>query len=285
MSIDLDTQSAIAMMDNVHHFATLWEIVRVDGLVLRFTDHDTKIQFQGATFTPAGGFDASARQKNDGLKNRDLEARGIISSDAITDEDLRAGRYREAKVTEYLVDWRYPWIHGTDGIVKSVYWINDVQWSETQWSAQIAGQSRWLLGNIGEFYGKPCRYTLGDDRCKVNLASFTDTGSVTGVSTQRAVFGTSGISNVAGYYTDGVLTWQTGLNAGIISEVRLHVPFNIYLHVGTPFDIFAGDTFTVSAGCDLLVRTCRDKFNNLVNHGGFPFIPGTDAMLETPNAH
>ncbi len=42
----------------------------------------------------------------------------------------------------------------------------------------------------------------------------------------------------------------------------------------------AGDTFRVSAGCDKRLSTCRAKFDNLLNHRGFPHMPGNDFVLK-----
>ena len=42
------------------------------------------------------------------------------------------------------------------------------------------------------------------------------------------------------------------------------------------------DTFNIIAGCDKLAATCKTKFSNMVNFGGFPFIPGNDKMIRTP---
>jgi uncharacterized phage protein (TIGR02218 family) len=43
-----------------------------------------------------------------------------------------------------------------------------------------------------------------------------------------------------------------------------------------PNPIEAGDTFTVSAGCDKRFETCREKFANALNFRGFPHMPGND---------
>ena len=42
-------------------------------------------------------------------------------------------------------------------------------------------------------------------------------------------------------------------------------------------------TFTVTAGCDKTYPTCRDRFANVVNFGGFPHMPGNDFALSYPN--
>jgi len=170
MSINLNKDILSLNGDLTHRFATLWTITRTDGVVFRFTDHNTKITFEGNVFTPIGGWDASARQKQEGLKTRNLETRGIISSDVITDDDLRAGRYREAKIQEELVNWRTPWV---GSFFKNTYWINETKFSNEMWVAQIAGPTRWLRQKVGEVYGRTCRFVLGDIRCAFDLPVMT----------------------------------------------------------------------------------------------------------------
>jgi hypothetical protein len=34
-----------------------------------------------------------------------------------------------------------------------------------------------------------------------------------------------------------------------------------------------GSTVIVFAGCDHTIATCKSKFNNVVNYGGFAFVP------------
>jgi uncharacterized phage protein (TIGR02218 family) len=46
--------------------------------------------------------------------------------------------------------------------------------------------------------------------------------------------------------------------------------------------IAVGDTFTITADCDKGFATCRDRFANAVNFGGFPHMPGNDFALSYP---
>ena len=47
-------------------------------------------------------------------------------------------------------------------------------------------------------------------------------------------------------------------------------------------ELAAGDTFTVTAGCDKRFATCRDRFANGINFRGFPHIPGNDFIVAYP---
>jgi uncharacterized phage protein (TIGR02218 family) len=48
--------------------------------------------------------------------------------------------------------------------------------------------------------------------------------------------------------------------------------------------IAAGDTFTVTAGCDKRFSTCRERFDNALNFRGFPHMPGNDFALSYARA-
>ena len=51
--------------------------------------------------------------------------------------------------------------------------------------------------------------------------------------------------------------------------------------MGAP--VILGDTFEVVVGCDRSFATCRDRFANVENFGGFPHMPGNDFALSYPN--
>jgi len=55
------------------------------------------------------------------------------------------------------------------------------------------------------------------------------------------------------------------------------------LQIGLPFPypVAPGDHAVVTAGCDRLVTTCNNKWNNVVNFRGFPYLPGTDLILKS----
>lgn len=259
--------------------SSLWKIEREDGADFHFTDHDVEIEYGGDTYAPAGGFDASARQRQTGLKTQNLEIVGMLSSGAITEDDLRDGRYRNAKATETLVDWRYPWV---GALAVNVYWIVEVAFTGETWTAKLEGIQRHLLPRVGEVFSRNCRYDLGDARCTVSLGPLTAAGTVSGVTSQRNTFNASGITATANYYDYGKLTWTSGDNDGLSFDVKLHSGASVELQLDCPNDVQVGDTFNIIAGCDKLIDTCKTKFTNFVNYGGFPFIPGTERMMLTP---
>jgi uncharacterized phage protein (TIGR02218 family) len=267
-------------------YATCWEITRADAVVYRFTDHNTSLVFDGNTYTPTGGFRASAREREEGLSPQNLQLTGPLQVAAITDDDLRAGRFRRASIREVIVDWRYPWA-GT--IRDTRYLIREVKFNGESWDFQLEGMLGRMQVRVGYNYERRCRWQrLGDSNCGASLAGKMQTGrAVTTVSDDRRVFNsTISTGNGDGYFDEGEIEFTSGDNIGVIRDVKEYVEVNgvITLQIDTPFAIQTGDEFTIKPGCDRRATTCKTRFNNFNRFGGFPFIPGNDHFLTTPDA-
>lgn len=276
------------MTGNTFRFATCWYVERTDGEKIRVTDHSNRLQVNGQWYSPTGGFSSSAREREANFRERNAEIKGFVNSNYITDTDLRAGKYQDAKVVELLVDSLVPWA----GIFsQSVYYIQEVSFTGEVWQAQVIGMTQRIRKPRGDVYARLCRWDLGQSYgttrpgCHINLETFTVAGVVEHVSTQRNAFKTD-LTNPNGYFSRGVLTWTTGANEGVRCEVQSYKNLDgkIVLFLATPFDIEIGDEFLVHAGCAKDRQTCIDKFGNIDNFGGFPFMPGTDRMVRIPMA-
>lgn len=83
----------------------------------------------------------------------------------------------------------------------------------------------------------------------------------------------------------GVLTFDSGLNAGLSMDVKDYdhdsKTFTLYLPMAYP--IAVGDKMGVHIGCDKEPSRCL-ALGNKINFGGFEFIPGDDAFLRTPDS-
>lgn len=270
--------------------ATCWRVTPRTGAVLRLAGHSKTLTLDdGTTYSPMGGADPSTARRQGALKEHDREFRGLITSDKITDSDLRAGRWDGAMVEEFLVDWDLAW---AGWIRKTAYWIADLTHDGAIWRASTVGLVRWLQGPQGDIYGRHCRHELGvirpdGDGCPVTLASFTVTGQIAtsfGDGGRRLQIRASALSGsyADGYFAEGKLTVTSGLNNGQVRDVKRYTAATkeLELHTPLPFAMSAADTFSVTAGCDKRATTCRTKFSVFVSgFGGFDTMPGTDAIL------
>lgn len=113
------------------------------------------------------------------------------------------------------------------------------------------------------------------------VESLQITGSVTAVSTAvTRIFQDSAITKADDFFQGGLLTWNTGLNAGRSIEIKRQevvslVP-EIELALTTFFDIQIGDTYTMTRGCGKrLSEDCIAVFDNIRNMRAEPFVPHT----------
>lgn len=257
--------------------ATCWSIQRKDGFSLYFTDHDQDLTIDGHVYQSADSMSPSAVSSQLGLAVDNLEFEGMLSSDAIEEGDILAGLYDHAEITLFLVNYTDPAmgkIHLKTGC------LGEVTLQGGQFVAEMRGLTSVLQQKIGDVYTSSCRAQLGDARCGVNLTPFTFSGTVTAVEALHA-FTDSGMTQVSGYFSNGIVTFSSGANAGLSMEVRDFAAGRFSLFLPMPKAIAVGDHFTAVAGCDKLFGTCVGRFNNALNFRGEPHVPGTDKLLET----
>jgi hypothetical protein len=91
---------------------------------------------------------------------------------------------------------------------------------------------------------------------------------------------------IDGWFAGGVLTWESGSNAGRSIEVKSWTQgtgeIELFLPIG--YAIEAGDLFRVHPGCDKRLDTCIDRFANVLNFRGEPYVPGADSLVSYPDA-
>lgn len=121
-----------------------------------------------------------------------------------------------------------------------------------------------------------CNNVLFDDLCKVDDTdpSFRlSTAAVTDVTSNNITVTGAG-SNGDGYYTGGFVESAGAAERRLILQQTGEV-LTLLLPFGTsPL----GTNVTVFAGCDHSISTCKSKFDNVINFGGFAFIPSKNVF-------
>lgn len=261
--------------------AWCWRVSRADGAVFGFTDHDRALLFDGTTFEPGSGFAAAELRYRADLSVDAQEAEGALTSDRITETDILDGRWDNAGVEV----WRVNWSDVAQRVLARRGNLGQVRRGRVAFRAELRSLAHLLDQQTGRVFQATCDAAVGDTRCGVNLASpaFSGNGAVLAVEGDRTIVA-SGLSGFpAGLFGLGLLEWTAGGNAGRWAEVARHEVMagsvRIIL-VDAPVRAFAaGDVFLVRAGCDKRLVTCRDRFANVARFRGFPHIPGQDAVL------
>ena len=264
-----------------------WKLTTRDGAVLGFTDHDRDLDFDGVTYRATTGFTASDMQSSLGLNVDNLEVAGALSSLALTEADLLAGRYDDAAMQVWVVDWSDP---AQRALLRSGN-LGEVRRGDVGFTAEIRGLANRLNVTRGRNFQYGCDAILGDARCGVDLAdpAFAGTGAVVAID-EAWRLRVSGLDTFqAGWFRGGLITWSSGANTGRKSEVKAHridaAGVVVELMELLPADVAPDDGFDIVAGCDKQFSTCRAKFANNINFRGFPHMPGNDFVVRYPNTN
>jgi len=135
---------------------------------------------------------------------------------------------------------------------------------------QSSVQARLSKKTKAPFYQTTCNHVLYDERCKLDRADFAVNATVVSFLGSTITVDDDG-------YPNGDLVVGEATNTRT-SEKRLIVSnVSNVISVAYPFiDLVVGDTLELTLGCPLSYTVCQSRFNNVVNFGGFKFIPTTN---------
>lgn len=262
--------------------AKLIRIVRRDGTILAFTDHDKDIEFSGVSYLAINALDATAIETRAGLSVANLDFLALIDSSELSESDLKTGLFDFADVEIREVNYA--------DLTQGAYYqrfgtIGEISIQGALFRGELRGLAQILQQVVGRIHQRRCDADVGDDRCGVDLYPLTVYGVVTSVASRQS-FTLSGTAAVDNHFNHGLVTWTTGANVKFPMEVKRYgaSPTEIDLFLPMPFDIAVGDTFSVYPGCDKNLSTCLAKFNNVVNFRGFPHMPGRDQIAAYPDS-
>lgn len=250
------------------------KITLANGTVHAYTDHNHNLTVGGVTYVPAPGL-----RKVNYILTSNAEVSNQQFGSAWVDapeSELRGGLFDQALVEVSYASWKHPEF---GKLVTFTGQLGEITWSEAGFSADIVSFMKNLAKNVGAVFTSSCRHTMYGDSgpgfvggCKVDPASFTFSGTVSSILTPKWRFNTSPLDKPDGYFSNGSITFTSGLNTGLSTVIKKHTGTLFELFLPTAFIIDPAATFTVRAGCDKTLNTCKNTFNNVVNYGGFPHI-------------
>ncbi|APF37040.1 beta tubulin [Chelatococcus daeguensis] len=282
---DIDPAFAEHLAASATTLSHCWKLLRRDGAVFGFTDHDRDLAFGGVTFAARSGLEPSEVSAELGFAVATSEVAGALSAVSLTEADIVGGLYDDATVETWLVNWADP---EAQRLLVDVASIGEIKRTDHAFLAELRGIMHRLDQPQGRLYSLACAADLGDARCGVDLTlpAFRAEGAVTATDGRLVVQARDLGDHADGWFTGGRLVWTGGANAGAAVEVKHHRRDQgghlLTLWHAAPATIGEGDAFTVTAGCDKRHATCRDRFSNTVNFRGFPHMPGNDFVVTYP---
>ena len=264
--------------------ARCWSLERSDGLVQGFTDHDLDLSFDGVVFRAASGLTAKALMQTTGLAVDNSEAFGALQSDMISEADISAGRYDNAVVVGWLVNWA----DVSERCVQFRGNLGEITRAGGAFTAEMRGLTEALNQPQGRVFQKPCSAILGDASCKIDLnnAAYSVSAVVTDMFSNKQIILPELAQFVGGSFNQGVMQVETGAAQGLKALIKQDSTAPgvrvVVLWQGLNAELEAGDQVKLIVGCDKRGLTCRAKFNNFINFRGFPHIPGQDWLMSYP---
>ncbi|MBV2361321.1 DUF2163 domain-containing protein [Thalassococcus sp. CAU 1522] len=266
--------------------ARAWSVIRRDGVRYGFTDHDRDLEFDGQVFRAGTGLSAKALAQSTGLSVDNTEAMGALTDAAIRESDIAAGRFDDAEVISWLVNW-------ADTSARKVLFrgsIGEIRRSGGAFHAELRGLTEALNRPVGRVFQKPCTAVLGDSACLFDLATpGYQVEAVVALVEENRVLGFDDFGSYEeGWFRRGRVDILSGDAAGLSGAIKQDVAGTnpdrtVSMWQALRARIAPGDAVRLTAGCDKRFSTCRLKFNNGLNYQGFPDIPSEDWMTVHPS--
>lgn len=270
----------VVLAQDLACLAFCWRLDRRDGVTIGLTSHDRDLRVGGVLYRTAPGLVPSAVVQGTGPEPESMDLRGALTSDAITTTDLEAGRWDGADLRLYLTEWTAPgsvWFELVRGELGAIERRGEA------FSAEMRGPVARLDRPVAPETSPGCRATLGDRKCRVNLALHRRFARVASASGQSIDIAGGGMT--AGDYAFGALRWMTGPDAGIMQDIADNDAVRLTL-TDAPFSApAAGALMMLTAGCDKRIDTCSVRFGNALNFRGEPYLPGNDLLTRYPGGN
>lgn len=268
----------------ITNVARAWAVIRKDGMALGFTDHDMPLAFEGVTFAPDSGLTARAVEQSTGLSVDNSEAMGVLRADAITEDDIAAGRYDGATVRF----WHVNWANADQHILRFAGTIGEIRRQGGAFHAELRSLAEALNQPMGRVYQRDCPWVLGDARCgfDTSAAGFSHEAAIAACERGTVLRFAALDAFEERWFENGLLTVLDGTAIGCKARIKRDYfrDGQRVIELWEPLGLIpaTGDQVRIMAGCDKRMTTCRLKFGNNVNFGGFPDIPGEDWLMSTP---
>lgn len=263
---------------DVTTLCTIWQITRMDGVVLGLTDLDTDINIAGVTFHASAGYTRTAISTKQSLEVDNLDIFGILDSDYITAQDIILGKYDYASVQVAIYDYMNL-SYGPIILRQGLFGECTVNPTGT-FKVELRGLAQYLTTDTSNYFSPVCRADLGDSRCKIpivpnpwtpntvyHLNDYVRDSAPTDDFHEYAIYratnnGTSAATQPAFDPTGGVITTESTY-LGWISEVP-------YRYVGLVGSVTDRKTFAASAALQYRStatygRTATIKFKEGIN--------------------
>ncbi|WP_255586066.1 DUF2163 domain-containing protein [Wolbachia endosymbiont of Mansonella perstans] len=200
-----------------------------------------------------------------------MEIEGILNSDDIKEEEVLSGKYDFANIEIFLMNYK-DLSQGRVNIYSGIF--NKITLNSGRFIVEIRGLAAKLERSIAKLYSLVCKAQFCDGRCKADAKKLSRISTITKVIDTRRFEDTNFVEN-DGYYKHGLVKFSdSATHSAFEAIVKEHRNKVVTLFTSPPYQISAGDKYLIFVGCDKTFSTCKNKFYNIINFRGEPYVPG-----------
>jgi len=258
--------------------ADLYTFALRDGSFLRYTSLDVDVVYGGNTFSA----DAPVIERSRVTSKVGIEVGEMTLTVSPNVEDLingvawipaaRGGALDGARVTVQRAFIWNPFIPPIGVLTLFSGRVSPIAGGRSSVEIRVKSDTELFDMKIPRNLVQPgCLHTLFDTGCALSKAAFASNSSADSGSTKAVI--NCGLPQTVGVFDLGTVVFTSGLNNGVARTVKRYTTGVFHLALPLPYTPGVGDTFTAHPGCDKQQTTCVNKFNNLVNFRGLPFVP------------
>ncbi|MEM9969560.1 MAG: DUF2163 domain-containing protein [Pseudomonadota bacterium] len=276
---------ADALADHLATCATTvcrcWAVERRDGVVLGFTDHDLPLNFDGIDFIASSGMTARAIEQTTGLAVDNTEAVGVLSDDAIREEDIRAGLFDGASVRIWLVNWANTTVRRL--IFRGA--LGEMEREGAQFRVELRGLAEALNTPNGRVF--KAAHTESDYGVDPGDTSFYPEVDIVSISGGVEFL----LPELPGFdpawFQRGTLRVLTGAATGAVGYIKRDRETTAGRLIETweylSASVAPNDRVRLEPAREQIAAAFKDRFNDWTDYRGFPDLPGEDWLMSYPS--
>lgn len=243
-----------------------------NGLVVRLTDYPRDIVMGGNTYKSDSGYQFTGIQTSTGMAAGAMDLEGIAAAGGITRDQVASGVFDNARLYCFATSWRAP-VEDQEPLGAATLGRTTVE------DDRYRIEMMMLVDALGQTVGRTttpgCDLDFGSQWCGKNLADYTVAGTITHVTSQT-VFRDAARTELEDWFGRGRIHFTSGPNVGLAPlEIKSYAADGtVTTFEPAYYPVEGGHDYVMVAGCRKRWKTdCRDKFDNVVNFGGFPAQP------------
>lgn len=261
-------------------------VSEVNGDVVAITSWSQDLSsvpgYPGVTFKSTAGITASKAEHSEGARPANMEADLFLVSAGITEADILAGVWVHATGTVFITNYDAVDM-GQLIVIKGP--LGSIVQKVPMATTEIQSWSSALSKMIGTITRPECANRFCDAACGLNVLDFTETGTLTGV-TSATVFTDSARTEADGEFNNGEFVFTSGSNAGLpFRQIDSYASDTFTLRQPFPYTPQVGDAYSAVIGCQKRFQAdCITRFSNAANFKGFPHVSTPEQLLKLPTS-